>query len=304
MPRSTITSKRQTTVPKEVCDALDVGPGDQITWEVNGGRVAVTTERPGLRRWKGPARDVERRGHARIGRDARTHEHGRRDLPDRRHASVAGGAGVRDDQHAVGAREVFVVVVLPAVIRREDHGCVAAEGLDQRRDGAIRLDVGVGELAGRELRAERGPRVRIAANDAAVGVFETPAHVLRSVQKVRVDDGDVMALAAQELRKDGSARHRAPDVARRRAWVARHPVKRGSGVGVVANEMIVLDHETSRKAFRSEQHRQRVDGQDALPALRKDGPVGKGREMAIRDLLGRPETKELQFLQEPVEEPQ
>ena len=53
MARSTITSKRQTTVPKEVCDALDVGPGDQITWEVNGGRVAVTTERPGLWRWKG-----------------------------------------------------------------------------------------------------------------------------------------------------------------------------------------------------------------------------------------------------------
>src|SRR3954454_1903142 len=53
MPRSTITSKRQTTIPKEVCDALDVGPGDQITWEVNGGRVAVTTDRPGLWRWKG-----------------------------------------------------------------------------------------------------------------------------------------------------------------------------------------------------------------------------------------------------------
>ena len=53
MARSTITSKRQTTVPKEVCDALDVGPGDKITWEVNGGRVAVTTERPALYRWKG-----------------------------------------------------------------------------------------------------------------------------------------------------------------------------------------------------------------------------------------------------------
>jgi len=53
MPRSTITSKRQTTVPKEVCDALDVGPGDKITWEVNGGRVAVTTERAGLWRWEG-----------------------------------------------------------------------------------------------------------------------------------------------------------------------------------------------------------------------------------------------------------
>lgn len=53
MPRSTITSKRQTTVPKAVCDALDVGPGDQITWEIIDGRVGVTTERPGLWRWKG-----------------------------------------------------------------------------------------------------------------------------------------------------------------------------------------------------------------------------------------------------------
>jgi AbrB family looped-hinge helix DNA binding protein len=53
MPRSTITSKRQTTVPKEVCDALDIGPGDKITWEVHGGRVAITTERPAFGRWVG-----------------------------------------------------------------------------------------------------------------------------------------------------------------------------------------------------------------------------------------------------------
>jgi bifunctional DNA-binding transcriptional regulator/antitoxin component of YhaV-PrlF toxin-antitoxin module len=53
MPRSKITSKRQTTVPKEVCDALDVGPGDKITSEVEGKRVSVTTERPGLWRWVG-----------------------------------------------------------------------------------------------------------------------------------------------------------------------------------------------------------------------------------------------------------
>jgi AbrB family looped-hinge helix DNA binding protein len=53
MTRSTITSKRQTTIPKEVCDALDVGPGDQITWEINGGRVVVTTERPALFRFEG-----------------------------------------------------------------------------------------------------------------------------------------------------------------------------------------------------------------------------------------------------------
>ena len=48
MPTSTITSKGQTTVPKEVRDALDVGPGDRLTWEVRGGKVAITTERPAL----------------------------------------------------------------------------------------------------------------------------------------------------------------------------------------------------------------------------------------------------------------
>jgi antitoxin PrlF len=50
MPTSTITTKGQTTVPKEVRDALDIGPGDKLTWEVRGGRVAVTTDRPLL--WK------------------------------------------------------------------------------------------------------------------------------------------------------------------------------------------------------------------------------------------------------------
>lgn len=59
MPRSTITSKRQTTIPKEVCDALDVGPGDKITWAVSGGRVAVTTERPALWQWEGFIKDGE-----------------------------------------------------------------------------------------------------------------------------------------------------------------------------------------------------------------------------------------------------
>ena len=53
MPTSTITSKGQTTVPKEVRELLDVGPGDRLTWEVRGGTVAVSTERPGLYRWKG-----------------------------------------------------------------------------------------------------------------------------------------------------------------------------------------------------------------------------------------------------------
>jgi AbrB family looped-hinge helix DNA binding protein len=53
MPVSTITSKGQTTVPKEVRDALDLDAGDKLTWEISGGRVAITTERPGLWRWKG-----------------------------------------------------------------------------------------------------------------------------------------------------------------------------------------------------------------------------------------------------------
>jgi len=54
MPTSTITSKGQTTVPKEVREALDLEPGDKLTWEVSGGRrVAVTTERPALYQWEG-----------------------------------------------------------------------------------------------------------------------------------------------------------------------------------------------------------------------------------------------------------
>jgi antitoxin PrlF len=53
MPTSTITSKGQTTVPKEVREALNVDAGDKLTWEIRGGRVAITTERPALYRWKG-----------------------------------------------------------------------------------------------------------------------------------------------------------------------------------------------------------------------------------------------------------
>jgi antitoxin PrlF len=46
MPISTMTSKGQTTVPKEVREALDLGPGAKLTWKVRGGKVAITTERP------------------------------------------------------------------------------------------------------------------------------------------------------------------------------------------------------------------------------------------------------------------
>jgi AbrB family looped-hinge helix DNA binding protein len=33
MPTSTIITKGRTTVPKEIRDALDVNPGDQLHWE-------------------------------------------------------------------------------------------------------------------------------------------------------------------------------------------------------------------------------------------------------------------------------
>jgi antitoxin PrlF len=46
MPFSTITSKGQTTVPKEVREALGLEPGTKLRWELRGGKVAITTERP------------------------------------------------------------------------------------------------------------------------------------------------------------------------------------------------------------------------------------------------------------------
>jgi len=53
MPISTLTSKGQTTVPKEVREALDVDAGDKLTWEIRGGKVVVTTDRPAFYRWEG-----------------------------------------------------------------------------------------------------------------------------------------------------------------------------------------------------------------------------------------------------------
>lgn len=53
MPMSTMTSKGQTTVPKEVREALDLEPGDKLSWEIKGGRVSLTTERPAFWRWEG-----------------------------------------------------------------------------------------------------------------------------------------------------------------------------------------------------------------------------------------------------------
>ncbi len=48
MPVSTMTSKGQTTVPKEVREVLELEPGAKLHWEIRGGKVAITTERPAL----------------------------------------------------------------------------------------------------------------------------------------------------------------------------------------------------------------------------------------------------------------
>jgi antitoxin PrlF len=53
MPISTLTTKGQTTVPKEVRDALALEPGDKLSWQILGGRVAITTDRPSLLDFEG-----------------------------------------------------------------------------------------------------------------------------------------------------------------------------------------------------------------------------------------------------------
>jgi antitoxin PrlF len=52
MAVSNITSKGRTTVPKQVRDALDLHPGDQLKWEIVNDRVIIS-KRPALFRWKG-----------------------------------------------------------------------------------------------------------------------------------------------------------------------------------------------------------------------------------------------------------
>jgi antitoxin PrlF len=42
MPKSTITSKGQTTVPRRVREQLGVGPGDTLQWETTGSSVRIT----------------------------------------------------------------------------------------------------------------------------------------------------------------------------------------------------------------------------------------------------------------------
>lgn len=42
MPKSTITVKYQTTVPKEIREKLGVGPSDMLHWDMEGDHVRVT----------------------------------------------------------------------------------------------------------------------------------------------------------------------------------------------------------------------------------------------------------------------
>ncbi|HTG35312.1 MAG TPA: AbrB/MazE/SpoVT family DNA-binding domain-containing protein [Thermoanaerobaculia bacterium] len=42
MPKSTITVRHQTTVPKEVREKLGVGPNDVLQWEIEGDHATVT----------------------------------------------------------------------------------------------------------------------------------------------------------------------------------------------------------------------------------------------------------------------
>ena len=58
MVRSTITSKSQTTVPREVRVALGLGPGDTLLWEVDGTAIRVTVGDRGF---------LCRRGSVRVG---------------------------------------------------------------------------------------------------------------------------------------------------------------------------------------------------------------------------------------------
>ena len=46
MPKSTLTVKYQTTVPKEVREKLGARPGDVLQWEVVGEQVRVTAAAP------------------------------------------------------------------------------------------------------------------------------------------------------------------------------------------------------------------------------------------------------------------
>ena len=56
MPKSTITSKGQTTVPREVRERLAVGEGDVLQWEIVGNAVRVLVPRKAFLRRRGTIR--------------------------------------------------------------------------------------------------------------------------------------------------------------------------------------------------------------------------------------------------------
>ena len=53
MAQSSITSKNQTTVPKEVRDRLGTGPGDVLQWDVENGQARVRPAAVAFLRWRG-----------------------------------------------------------------------------------------------------------------------------------------------------------------------------------------------------------------------------------------------------------
>lgn len=56
MATSTMTSKNQTTVPREVRDKLRLAPGAVLRWEVRGEEIRVTAGRPALFELEGSIR--------------------------------------------------------------------------------------------------------------------------------------------------------------------------------------------------------------------------------------------------------
>jgi AbrB family looped-hinge helix DNA binding protein len=53
MPKSTITSKGQTTIPREVRESLAVGPGDALNWELVGNTVRISVSHRAFLRRRG-----------------------------------------------------------------------------------------------------------------------------------------------------------------------------------------------------------------------------------------------------------
>jgi AbrB family looped-hinge helix DNA binding protein len=56
MPKSTLTTKYQTTVPKEVREKLALAPGDELRWEIREGTVQVSPAEPAFLALRGSIR--------------------------------------------------------------------------------------------------------------------------------------------------------------------------------------------------------------------------------------------------------